>query len=134
MASAVMDQGIAAMLSDIRAAPDFAGLKLRLYQNPHIPSTADNLAAYVEASFPGYAPVTLGGWSAVAVAGHVASTTAATATFTLTGGTQQIYGAYITDAGGTVLWAAASDPNAPITLSTTVNAYQVTVTFTLQSA
>lgn len=129
----VMDQGLADYLSDLIAGGNFSTQKCRLYQNNHVPANTDVIGNYTESTFTGYAAVTVAGWSAPVVAGHVGSTVASTITFTLTAGTQNVYGAYLTNAGNTRLYAAQVDPNAPVVLNTTVTVYQVTITFTDQS-
>jgi hypothetical protein len=134
MAGIVNDDGIGDFLEDLKVGANFSAMVCRLYSNNHVPAVTDTLANYTEATFAGYANVAVTGWSGVVVAGHVASTTSATLTFTLTSGTQNIYGAYFTDPGNTELYGAQEDPNAPVTLNTTVSVYTVTVTFTLQSA
>ncbi len=134
MAGIVADDGVKDWLTDLTAGSHFSAMKCRLFQNNHTPSTSDALSNYTESSFAGYSAVSLSGWSAVTVSAHVASTTAAVATFTLTSGSQSVYGAYLTDSGGTHLYAAQIDPNAPVNLNTTITTYQVTVTVTLQSA
>jgi hypothetical protein len=129
-----MDQGIQDFLTDLIAGANFSAMKCRLYQNNHAPANTDTLSSYTESSFTGYSAVALSGWSASSVSGHVATTTASVAQFTLTAGTQAVYGVYLTNSGNTRLYAAQEDPNAPVTLNTTVSVYQVTVTVTLQSA
>jgi hypothetical protein len=128
----VMDQGCQDWLTDLIAGGNFSAMKCRLYSNNNVPDNADVLGDYTESAFTGYAAVALSGWSASAVAAHVASTTAAVATFTLSSGTGTVYGAYLTNSAGTRLYAAAEDPNAPLTLNTTGNVYQVTVTVSLK--
>jgi hypothetical protein len=134
MAGVVMDQGLQDWLTDLISGANFAAQKCRLYSNNNVPDTSDVIGDYTESTFTGYASVTLAGWSAVTVTAHVGSTVAATANFTLTAGTATVYGAYITNSGNTRLYAAQIDPNAPITLNTTTNLYQVTVTVSDQSA
>jgi hypothetical protein len=133
MAGIVMDQGIQDWLTDLISGTVFGAMKVRLYQNNHTPANTDVLASYTESTFAGYAAVSLSGWSAVTVSGHVATTISATATFTLSSGTQNVYGVFLTNSAGTRLEAAQIDPNAPISMSTTINTYTVTVTVTLQS-
>ena len=50
------DRGAAADLADILAAHDYA---LVLFKNDRMPDRRDTRADYVEATFPGYAPIVL---------------------------------------------------------------------------
>lgn len=126
------DDGIRVALDNVTAG-ELATAKLRLYSNNLTPTNAQVIGDFTEATFTGYAAVTLSGWTAASVAAHVASSTANPVTFTLTAGTQSIYGWYITNAAGTVLYAAGRDAAAPVAMSLTVNNYQVTVTVSAAS-
>lgn len=135
MAGVVNDQGLQDWLNDLIVGAVFSAMKCRLFVNNHTPVVGDaSPAVYTEAAFTGYVAVTLSGWSAATVSGHVATTVSATVTFTLTAGTATIYGAFLTNSAGTRLEGAQLDPNAPVTLNTTVSVYQVVVSVTLQSA
>lgn len=132
MAAVMMDQGLQDFLTDLIAGSHFSAMKCRLYSNNHTPANTDVLANYTEATFSGYSAVTPSGWSGSSVSAHVASSVAADATFTLTSGSQAIYGVYLTDSANSRLYAAQIDPNAPVTLNTTVTTYVVSVTVSLQ--
>lgn len=107
----------------------------RLFTNNITPSVSDTLANYTEATFAGYASVNLAGWSAAAVASHIGSTTAGNASFTITSGTQNIYGVYFTDPGNTKFYGAVRDPSAPVTLdAANTNTYIISPSLTDQSA
>jgi hypothetical protein len=121
------DQGILDAINNLTAGA-LATAKLRLFVHGPTVTNATALGALIEASFPGYAAVTLAGWTAASVAAHIASSTANPITFTLTAGTASIGGWYVTDSGGTVLQLGGNDVNDPVGMSTTVNTYQVTVT------
>ena len=129
----ISDYGVQKGLDALDTATPWSTAKVRLFTNNHTPTDSDTVANYTEATFSGYAAVTIGAFPASAVAAHVASSSPPTITFTLTAGTQNIYGVYITDAAGTNLLGAVLDPNAPVTLNTTTNTYQVTLTLSLQS-
>ena len=81
-------------------------LVLRLYRNNITPSDTDVAGTYTEASFPGYAAITLTGasWNA-ASGGSIAY--GAQQTFTCSGtSTDDIYGYYVTQAiSGTLLYS-----------------------------
>ncbi len=81
-------------------------LVLRLYKNNITPSDTDTAGTYTEATFPGYAAITLTGasWNA-ASGGSIAY--GAQQTFTCSGtSTDDIYGYYVTQAtSGTLLYS-----------------------------
>lgn len=109
----------------------------RLFTNNITPAVGDVIGNYTEATFTGYAPVSLTGWSAASVASHIGSTTASNATFTITAGTQNIYGVYFTEPGGspTKLYGAVRDPSAPVALdAANTNTYIISPSLTDQSA
>lgn len=130
----ISDYGSQKALDTFDSNSPWSNAKVRLYSNNHTPTDSDTIANYTEATFTGYAAINMPAFPASTVTGHVASSTAASITFTLTSGSQAIYGVYITDNAGTNLLAAIEDPNAPVTLNTTVNTYTVTLTLTAQSA
>jgi hypothetical protein len=127
MGIAFQDQGIIDAVNNLTAGA-LATAKLRLFQHGPSVTNATALGSLTEATFAGYTSVTLSGWSAAAASSHVASSTASPVTFTLTSGSQSIGGWYITDSGNTVLLVGGNDINDPISLNTTTNVYQVTVT------
>jgi hypothetical protein len=126
------DDGIQDTLDAALAASPWSTAILKLFQNNVTDTNAHVLGDYTEATFTGYASVTLSGWSAAALAAHVASSTAAPITFTLTAGTQSIYGWYVVSADGELL-ASGRDAAAPVAMSVTVNTYQVTLTISASS-
>lgn len=133
MAGVLLDGGLNAILNAAFSSslPQFATGRLRLYKNNVTPSNANVLADFTEATFAGYASqvYTAANWPTAAAVAHVSTTSASVKTFTITSGTQDIYGWYFTDSGGTVLLAAQRDPNAPVTLdAAAVNSYSVIVT------
>lgn len=80
-------------------------LVLRLFQNNITPSDTDTAGTYTEATFPGYAAITLAGasWGA-ASAGSIAF---AQQTFTISsGGPQTVFGYYYTQLTSGILVAA----------------------------
>jgi hypothetical protein len=128
----VMDDGCKNALADLLGSGTvWNGAKLRLFSNNVTPANTDVIGTYTEATFAGYASGALT-WGTVSVSAHVASSVATTVTFSLSSGSQNIYGPYITNAAGTILLAAARDANAPVALNTTTNTYQVTVTLSLK--
>jgi hypothetical protein len=107
---------------------------LHLYQNNHTPAEADTAAAYTEANFTGYASVSLTSWGAPVLTAPDQISTSAAVPFTVgTVGTgNQIYGYYVTDLAGNLLWAER-DPNAPIAMNTTGAQYTVIPRFSQRS-
>jgi hypothetical protein len=88
-------------------------LVLRLYRNNITPSDTDVAGTYTEASFPGYAAITLTGasWNA-ASGGSIAY--GAQQTFTCSGAsTDDIYGYYVTQASSGTLLYSERDGAAP---------------------
>jgi hypothetical protein len=81
-------------------------LVLRLYKNNITPADSDTAGTYTEATFPGYAAITLTGasWNAAA-SGSISYS--AQQTFTCSGtATDDIYGYYITQAtSGTLVYS-----------------------------
>jgi len=108
---------------------------VRLYKNDYTPTDTDTVANYVEADFNGYSAQAAVGWSAATGDGLGRAFTQATQlvyTKAAGGTTNQIYGYYVTDAGGNLLWAER-DPNAPIPMVNTGDQYKVTPRFTFKS-
>jgi hypothetical protein len=109
-----------------KTAPE--NLILRLYQNNITPSDTDTTATFTEATFTGYAAITLTGatWSAAA-AGAIAYS--AQQTFTCSGASSNsIYGYYVTQATSTVLIWAERDGAAPFSIVNSGDAIKITPT------
>jgi len=86
------------------------GGELRLFASNHTPVAADTLSTYsaIQASFGGYAGITLNSWSAVFLNGSdEAETDEIVRTFTASGSglPQTIYGAYVVDSNGDLAYA-----------------------------
>jgi hypothetical protein len=136
----IHDDGIAADLNSItgKAPTPIGNGILRLFVNPHVDDHTQVLGAFVEASFPGYAPIALFSvnWAAAGVGGHVASAAyGAASAFTQSApaAPQQIYGWYITDGPPTKLYASALFTGGPIPMTNTGDQITVTPTLTDQS-
>lgn len=128
MAGVWNDGSLAAALDAILANAQFATAKLRLFKNNVTPTNTFNVASFTEADFAGYAPIDLPGWSPAAVAAHIATAGNIAQQFTITAGTQNIYGWYVTNAAGTALLLSQRDPLAPILMDAGgMNAYAVTL-------
>jgi hypothetical protein len=93
---------------------------MRLFSSNLTPSSTTTLAALLaaEASFTGYAAASLTGWTTPSIDGTSAAiTTSTTGQFTPTsaGGTGNLYGYFLTNAGGTKLYGAERFASAPLT-------------------
>lgn len=90
---------------------------LHLFKSNHANNQADTAATYnaIECTFGGYAAITLNSWSAAATnAGNKAETSETIRTFTATGAglPESIYGVYILDSGGDLVFAELLDSGA----------------------
>jgi hypothetical protein len=111
------DQGLVYQLQQILTA----GVKYRLFVNAITPTLGTVLASLTEASFSGYAPVSLS-WSNYTlngVSGHNGYALAPPIVFTNSSGTSQnVYGYYVTDSADTLLLAVALFDGAPVVIPT----------------
>lgn len=106
------------VLTNNLSVHDLDGAKACLFTAPTSVDHTTALGSITEATFPGYARITLsaGNWPAASVSSHVAGSTYSTAlTWTCTGGgaAQQVYGIYILDSTGTYLLYIATFAGAP---------------------
>lgn len=111
-----------------------ANTYLKLFQNNHTPVRGDTAASYTEATFGGYAQITLNSWGAASLtADFHALLTEIVRTFVCTGApfTNTIYGYYIVDGGGNLLWAELAP--ASFNVDAINKAYSVIPQFTLTS-
>jgi hypothetical protein len=130
----VTDTGIQRMLRLIQINMNTGtGMTLRLFVNDHHPAESDVLANYTEASFPGYAPVTINHWGAATVLNHIAAINHPQALFQLSGvGPFPVYGYYVTFSVSQ-LWWAQRDPAAPVQLVNPGDTYPITPLLTMIS-
>ena len=107
-----------------KTAPE--NLVLRLFQSNTTPAEGDTAATYTEATFSGYAGITLTGASWGAAASGTISY--AQQTFTHDGGgtSNSIYGYYLQQATSTVLILAERDASAPFTMDTNGDNIKIT--------
>lgn len=104
------------------------GLYLRLYKNDVTPTRLLDRAAYTEADFTGYAPVGFIDWGTSFIDENVNARTdhdPVVFTQTGTGTTNNIYGYFVTDGAGTVMWFAERNPVAPVAMDATGKTYTV---------
>lgn len=111
------------------------GWKLRLFANNATISATTVLADLTEATFTGYAAVTTATWPAPALDGSNRGSSLNTQgqfTPTAGGGSGNIYGWYLTNSGGTVLYAVEKFASSPITVAQSV-VLEVDITALLDS-
>ena len=133
MSLKIVDIGLNKMLDKLLTAYGTT-LVLHLFKSNTTPAAGDTLSTYTEATFPGYASQNVTGWTGATVASSTATSTADQKTFTrsTSGTAENIYGYYITDAGGNLLYAER-DPAAPIGLTNSGDAYLITPKLTYKS-
>lgn len=106
-------------------------LVLRLYSNNITPSDTDTAATYTEATFPGYAAITLTGasWNSAA-SGSIAYSAQQTFTRSTTGTAENIYGYYITQVTSGILMYSERDGAGPFAVTNSGDAVKLTPTIT----
>jgi hypothetical protein len=88
--------------------PYLKTLRIRLFQNDHVPTAIDVVGAYTEANFNGYASILTNNWGPAFVnGGFDGETDEVNRTFTATNGAvvNTIYGYYFTDPAGNLIYA-----------------------------
>lgn len=80
---------------------------LRLYQNDYTPDQAAVTASFTEANFTNYAATTLtrSGWASSVTTSNKAESSYATQSWTCGSTGNTLYGYYVSNPSGTVLWA-----------------------------
>ena len=122
------------LLGYLRTQFNGVACRCRLFQNDRVPADGDTAASYQEANFTGYALQNAQSWSAPASSGGAAQMTHPTLTWVVgtVGVGNLVYGYYITDNAGVLLWAER-DPNAPVPMNASGNSYAITPAFTFHS-
>lgn len=135
MALKVPDVSQLTLLDLLRTSLNSSGLVVRLFKNNYTPVAGSVVGSFTSADFSGYSPSSLAALAAAATVGGKASTTAGAAnTWTKSGATgNDIYGYYVTNAAGTVLYWAERGSAAPYSLNTNGEGLSVTPVFTLAS-
>jgi hypothetical protein len=112
-----------------------ANLRLHLFQNNYTPADGDTVANYTEANFTGYSPPILGPWTPATIAAPRAVATCTPVLFAVgpvpTVG-NQVYGYYVTDVTGSLVWAER-DPGAPVPMLNNGDQYRITPGFSYRS-
>ncbi len=104
----VPDQGEQILLDAALGKAAATTLTLRLFANNHTPAHGDTESNYTEASGGGYAAIALTAANWVTTPGSPTSSAYPASTFTFTGaigGTGIVYGYYITNAAGKLIYA-----------------------------
>lgn len=104
-------------------------LVLKLFSSNTTPAEGDTAVTYTEATFSGYAAITLTGasWNA-ASAGSISYSAQQTFTRNSTGTTENIYGYYVVQATSGTLVYAERDANAPFAVTNNGDAIKITPT------
>jgi len=134
MANVILQQGDLSFLNTVRLDGDCLK-NLRLFRNDHVPAVDDVNADYTEANFSGYAAVALGDWNAAFLNGDdKGEIDGDPANFAHNGGatSNTIYGVYVTNNAGDVVYAERFD--APRVLSSATDEINYTPKLTAVSA
>jgi len=135
VANVIVQQGDTLILDRLVADAQVLNT-LKLFQNNHVPAVTDTQANYTEATFSGYASVDITAlWGAAFVNGNgQGEIDCATQTFSFGGGavTNLVYGAYVTDSGGNLIYAERFA--APVSMSAVPDQIIYTPKFTAVSA
>ncbi len=94
--------------------------KFRLFTNNVTPGTASVIGDFTEATFAGYAAIAANTitWAAASLVGHVAQSTGSNLVFNNTsGGAVNVYGVYVTNSSGSILYFAERDLAAPVSVA-----------------
>lgn len=111
MANVFLQQGDLNLLDTVRLDGDTMKT-LKLFANNHVPTVTDVNGDYTEATFSGYSSFALGTWNAAFVNGDgKGEIDADPAAFVHNGGgvSNTIYGAYVVNAAGDVVYAERFD-------------------------
>lgn len=110
------------------------GNTCHLFQNDYTPIDGSILSNFLEASFDGYAPVDANGWSDPLFVSPRALIQATACNYAKSAGSigNLIYGYYILDQAGNLLWAER-DPSAPVPMNVDGNVYVIVPRLTIRS-
>ena len=116
--SLIVPNTLITSLENLFDTPYLDSAILHLYKNNHTPAVGDNIAAYTESTFTGYASQGLGAVAPAAVlVANIATKTWPQKTFTCTGGAgESMYGYYVTDGTNTQLLWAELYPAGPLNM------------------
>lgn len=135
MALVVLRQGQLYFLEYLRTNLFNGGnVNLRLFKNNHTPSETDDDSDYTEADFDGYSAMSLTSWTPAYLNGsNEAEIDEINRTFTQTGTgtTNDIYGYYVTNTSGDVVYAER-DPAGPVAMNATGKTLTIYSRFTLR--
>jgi len=106
--------------------------KVRLFTNNYTPVDGTVLGDLTEAIFAGYVAQTIANWTTATTVSAKAQTQATVSFLNSSGSPKDVYGYYLTNAGGSVLLGAERFSAPPISIADGNNLV-VTVTFTVNS-
>lgn len=109
MAEAICRTGLVSLCQQWKAFLNTC--TLRLFQNNHVPDPTDTVASYTEATFTGYAAIATVNWGNAFLNGaNIAEIDEINRTFTQTASTvsNTIFGYYITDGPGNLIFAESN--------------------------
>jgi hypothetical protein len=131
----VADSAEVSLLDIMKAAfnSSFA-LTMHLYQNSFSPYDAMTIGMFTESTFGGYSALAITGWATPTFVSPRAVMNASALLWTATGSglPQNVYGYYVTDGAGNLIFAQY-DPNAPVVLVNPGDPYAVIPAFSCRS-
>lgn len=113
----------------------FNDMTLRLYQNDYTPLDTSDVSDFTEATFSGYAAIATNAWGGAFLnASNITEIDETLRTFTHNGGgtNNNIYGYYLTDAGGNLTYAERYS-GAPVAMDANGKTFSVVPRFTTQN-
>lgn len=130
MSLKVVRAGLEFLLTELVA--NWGVLTVHLFQNNKVPADGDGVGDYTEATFSGYNAQNASGWSAPTLQpdGVHFQTQATAMIFTHNGGgtSNNVWGYYVTNSGGVLLWAEQFT-SPPIFMSVTGDFISLVPTF-----
>lgn len=129
----IVNQTNAKTMLNLIKSGQLTGSILRLFQNNYTPLDTDTAANFTQATFTGYAAITLNTWGTPFTNGsNKAEVDEIIRTFTQTGVgvTNTVYGYYVTDGSGNLLWAERN-PAGGVAMNAIGNTYTVLPKMTL---
>ena len=112
-----LDEGCQAVLDAETGHAAMPALYIRLFTNNVTPDNTFDHTSFTEATFTGYSSMALPDPGASTVSAHIAASAYAAQSFTITAGSQNIYGWYITNSAATKAYWAQRDAGAPVGMS-----------------
>lgn len=123
----IADDGLVRLLDVLASA--FDGLRVGLFRETRVFAPGDTIADYlpIECSFPGYVRQDITSWASATLAHeNLAVTLGSLCTWTRAAGpgAEDVYGYFIVDSDGELLWAELV-PTGPVTMTTAGQEFQL---------